>query len=115
MKQQYKCKLTKKILRELPLRRTSMDYCARLTNIENLPGKKMDTARNRLLSLSHTIQAVDHAVSLLSEQEQQVIKLHYFEEHTFDEIVDLCHMERSSVYRHHIRAIDKIALVLYGD
>lgn len=112
---QYKRKMTKKLLSELSFYRSSMDYCTRLTNIENLSLRKSRIARTRLLTLSNTIQAVEQAISHLSGPERDIIELHYIKEHTFSEIEEIFHLERSSVYRYHVMAVDKIAAVLYGD
>ncbi len=115
MTKQYKRKLAKKRLSELALYRSSMDYYARLTNVQNLPLRKARTAQTRLLAISHTIQAMEHALKLLTDMERRIIDLHYFQEHSFEDIEEIVHLERSSVYRYHALALDKIALVLYGD
>ena len=112
---QYKRNMARKYLRELPLYRSSMEYYTRLTNIERLPLRKAQAVRTRLLTLSHTVQAVENALSHLSDIERQIIDLYYFKEHSFFDIEEIVHLEHSSVYRYHAQALDKIALVLYGD
>ncbi len=112
--QQYKRKRIKKLLSELALYRSSMDYYTRLSNISDLPLRKLKIVQTNLLSMSATVQAVEEALALLSPLEQEIIRLHYIEKHSFFDIEELVHLERSSVYRYHSMAIDKIAAVLYG-
>ena len=115
MRKNYKRKLTKKLLSELKLLRSSLEYCTRLSNTEHLTRQRKDALRKRLLSESHTIQAVENAISLLTPIERKIIELHYIEEHSFEDMEEVCAMDRSCIYRHHVRAVDKIALVLYGE
>lgn len=112
---QYKRRMAKKYLGELKLHRSSMEYYTRLSNVQNLPHRKSRITQSRLLAASHTIQAVEEALALMSGIERRIIELHYFEEHSFDEIEEIVHLEHSSVYRYHAQGLDKIALVLYGD
>jgi DNA-directed RNA polymerase specialized sigma subunit len=113
--QQYKRKRIKKLLSELALYRSSMDYYTRLSNISDLPLRKLKIVQTHLLSMSATVQAVEEALALLSPLEQEIIRLHYIEKHPFFDVEELVHLERSSVYRYHTMAIDKIAAVLYGE
>lgn len=115
MTKQYKRRMAKKYLGELKLHRSSMEYYTRLSNVQNLAIRKARTAQRRLLTTSHTVQAVEEALSLMSDTERRIIELRYMEEHTFEEIEEIVHLERSSVYRYHAQGLDKIALVLYGD
>ena len=46
---------------------------------------------------------------------RKIIELHYIDEHSFEDMEELCAMDRSCIYRHHVRAVDKIALVLFGE
>lgn len=112
---QYKRKMMKKILTELPLYRSSLEYNTRLTEIPDLPLRKYRTAELRRQTMQALIQSVEQALSLLSDTERRIIELHYYEEHTFFDIEEIVHLERSSVYRYHASAMDKLATAILGD
>ena len=107
--------MTKKLLSEWKLRRSSMEYCAHLSNLESLSPERARNVRQRLLRESHTFQALENAIRLLPPIERRVIEMRYQKELTFEEIEFVCRIARSSAYRHHSRAVEKIALVLYGE
>lgn len=115
MKNTYKLKMTKKLLSEWKLRASSLEYCAHLSNLTVLPEDKADHVKQRLLHESRTIQTLENAIRLLTPIERRVIDLHYKDEQSFEDIEFICDIARSSVYRHHTRALEKIALVLFGE
>ena len=111
---EYRRRKTKKALSELVLYRDSREYYTKLTMLPNLSMRKMMTARSRLQNIETVIAGIEQALTRLSPIERKIIELHYAEEQMFEEIGDIVHLERSSVYRYHNLAIDKIATVLYG-
>ncbi|MBQ8185510.1 MAG: sigma-70 family RNA polymerase sigma factor [Clostridia bacterium] len=115
MKNTYKLKMTKKLLSEWKLRESSLEYCAHLSNLADLPEEKAKNVKQRLLHESRTFQTLENAIRLLTPIERRVIDLHYRKEHSFEDIEIICRIARSSIYRHHARALEKIALVLFGE
>lgn len=111
---QYRRKMTRKVLRELKMYREASEYHAALTRIPDLSGRKKKAAQKMLAVSEFVIEGVERAMNYLTDIEREIIRLHYTEEQTFEMIGDTVHLERSSVYRHEIRAVDKIATVLYG-
>ena len=115
MKKNYSIQKTEKVLRDLIASRHALAY---LNSVQgaSLSLKKEEIAKKRILYLSRTIEALEHAVGLLDPIEQKIIRELYFDEDgSVEEICETCALERSSVYRYRARAIEKLAVALYGE
>lgn len=110
----YRQKLTRKRLTELNLYRASRDYYNDMLLLPGLSSRKRRAALNRLQYSVSIIEGIEQAMMFLTPTEREIIELHYIQEHTFEDIEDVVHLERSSVYRHHAKAVEKIATVLFG-
>ena len=115
MKKNYSIRKTEKILRELDASRHALAYLTSIQGV-SLSLRKEETAKKRILYLSRTIEALEHAVGLLDPTEQKIIRGLYFDEDgSVEEICETCALERSSVYRYRARAIEKLAAAMYGE
>ena len=114
LNKQYRRKMTRKVLRELEMYRASRTYHTALIQLPDLSGRKKSAAQRMLAKSETVIAGVERAMTFLTDTEREIIRLHYMEEQPFEIVGDSVHLERSSVYRHEIRAVDKIATVLYG-
>ena len=114
MKKRYAVKRIEKILLEYNACRHSLAY---LTSIRDtsLSLRKEEIADKRIRYLSYTLNAIEQAVGLLDPIEQKIIRGLYFDaDGSVEKVCETCALERSSVYRYRARAVDKLAVALYG-
>ena len=114
MKKSYAVRNVEKILREYNACCHSLTYLMSIQDA-GLSLKKEEIARRRIKYLSHTLNALEHAVGLLDPIEQKIIRGLYFDaDGSVEKVCETCALERSSVYRYRARAVDKLAVALYG-
>ncbi|MBR5313245.1 MAG: hypothetical protein IKU40_10235 [Clostridia bacterium] len=115
MKKTYSIRKTEKLLRELDASRHALAY---LNSIQgaSLSLRKEETVKKRILYLSRTTEALEHAVGLLDPIEQKIIRGLYFDaDGSVEKVCETCALEKSSVYRYRARAIEKLAATMYGE
>ncbi|MBQ4590464.1 MAG: hypothetical protein IJP32_12140 [Clostridia bacterium] len=116
MKKSYSVRKVEKILRELGASRHSLAYLTSVQGTSALPLRKEQLLKNRLRYLSRTIEAVEHSLAFLDPVEQKIITGLYFDaEPSIERVCEACAMEKSSVYRHRARALEKLAVALFGE
>jgi DNA-directed RNA polymerase specialized sigma subunit len=114
LKKSYAVRNVEKILREYNACCHSLAYLMSIRDT-GLSLKKEEIARRRIKYLSHTLNALEHAVGLLDPLEQKIIRGLYFDaDGSVEKVCDTCALEKSSVYRYRTRAIEKLAAAMYG-
>ena len=116
MKKPYAVRKVEKILRELDAYRNSLAYLRAIDGAEGLPLRKAEIMKKRIRYLTHTLDAVEHALGFLDPIERTVIEgLYRTPDGTFDDVCEACALEKSSVYRYRARALAKLAAALFGE
>ena len=115
MTKNYYVKKAEKLLEDLELYRSSLDYYAGISECSALTLRQHKEIAQKAKYISRTVSAVDHALTLLNETEHDVVTKLYFDKRmTFDDVCESCALERSSIYRYRASALKKIAKAIYG-
>lgn len=116
MKKSYAIRKVEKILRELESYRHSLAYLTSIEGVSGMTLRQMQGMKKRIRYLSRTIDAIEHSLGFLSPAEQKIIAEFYFKsEHSFDAVCEACALEKSSIYRYRARALQKLAVAMFGD
>ena len=106
---------TEKLLKELELYKSSLDYFSKIRGCSEIPVSQYRSIHSKIKFLTHTIAAVEHATTLLGATEYDVIsKLYFNKDMTFDDVCESCALERSSIYRYRASALKKMSIALFG-
>ena len=111
----YYMKMGEKILTDLPLYRSALAYCEELRDTPLSVQKQRELA-GRIRRLRHTIDAADRALGLLTPLERDVVTGLFLGEGKapLDVCAD-CAIEKSTLYRHRSRALEKIGKAVMGE
>lgn len=116
MNKKYLLRKVEKILRELDAYKHSLAYLSAIQETAALTPRAAETTRKRIRSLTLTITSLEHALGLLTPLERTIIDTLYLtSEHSFDDLCETCALEKSSVYRYRTRALQKLAVVMFGE
>jgi len=116
LKKSYSIRKTEKLLRELDASRHSLAYLTSVQGTAGLPLRREEILKKRIRYLSRTIEAIEHSLEFLDPLEQKIIRELYFDaEPSVERVCAMCALEKSSVYRYRARALEKIAVALYGE
>ena len=103
------------MLKELELYKSSLDYYNNIRGCAEIPVCESRALNAKIKYLTHTVAAIEHALTLLGDTERDVIdKLYFNKDMTFDDVCESCALERSSIYRYRAGALRKIAIALFG-
>ncbi len=114
MTKNYAMRAAEKLLCDLELYRSSLNFYKGILECDALPEEKYCTARAKIKYLEHLLSSAEKAVDLLDETEKKVITNMYLQKESFYDICEECSLERSSIYRHRTSALKKIAKAVYG-
>lgn len=116
MKKSYSVRKVEKLLRELDATRHSLIYITSIQGTSGLSLRKEELLKKRVCYLTRTIAAVERSLEFLTPVERKVIDgLYLAEEPSFDKVCEECALEKSSVYRYRARALEKLAVALFGE
>lgn len=116
MTKNYYSKKAEKLLKDLELYRSSLEYYAAITDCAGLTLRQHREIIEKEKFLSRTVSAVEHALSMLNDTERDIVTKLYFDKTlTFDDVCESCALERSSIYRYRASALKKIAKAIYGE
>ena len=108
-------KKAEKLLEDLDLYRSSLNYYESIRDCAELTLKQHREFEQKQKYLSRTVSAVEHALTMLSDTERDIVtKLYFNSAMTFDDVCESCALERSSIYRYRSSALKKIAKAIYG-
>ena len=115
MKKNLTRKRAEKLLLDLEAYKSSLEYYKGLSECGGVPVREAGLIKSKIKYLTHLISSVEHAMSLLSPTEFDIItKLYMNKELTFDDVCESCALERSSIYRYRTSALTKISKAIYG-
>ena len=115
MTKNFYMKKAEKLLEDIDLYRSSLDYYAGISECAELTLRQHREIMQRAKYLSRTVSAVDRALTLLNDTEYDVVTRLYFDKNmSFDDVCEACALERSSIYRYRASALKKIAKAIYG-
>ena len=115
MTKNYYIKKTEKLLKDLELYRSSLEYYISIRDCAELTVAQHRQINDREKYITRTLTAVEHALTLLNRTERDVVtRLYLVHGMTFDDVCEACALERSSIYRYRASALRKIAKALYG-
>lgn len=110
----YAMKTAEKLLCDLKLYRSSLNFYKGILECDSLPEEKYKTAQNKIKYIEHILSAADKALELLDETERKIITNIYFRKEELYDVCEECSLERSSIYRYRTSALKKIAKAVYG-
>ena len=103
------------LLCDLEAYKSALEYHRGLLECGGVTLREAARISARIKYLSHIISSTEHALSLLSPTELDIItKLYLNKELTFDDVCESCALERSSIYRYRTSALTKISKAIYG-
>ena len=103
------------LLLDLEAYKSSLEYYKGLMQCGGVPVCEAGEVSAKIKYLTHVISSTEHALSLLSPTELDIItKLYMNKELAFDDICESCALERSSIYRYRTSALTKISKAIYG-
>jgi hypothetical protein len=103
------------LLHDLEAYKSSLEYYKGLMRCGGVPVREAGEVTYKIKYLTHIISSTEHALSLLTPTELDIItKLYLNKELTFDDVCESCALERSSVYRYRTSALTKISKAIYG-
>ena len=106
---------TVKLLRELPVHRAALAVYEETADGAELTPARRTALEKRIARTRRIVTAVDHAMTLLSPTEMEIITGLYFESGlTAEDLCERCAMERSSIYRYRASALEKLESALYA-
>lgn len=106
---------TVKLLRELPVHRAALAVYEETADATELTPERRTALEKRITKTRRIVTAVDHAMTLLSPTETEIITGLYFENGlTAEDLCERCAMERSSIYRYRASALEKLESALYA-
>lgn len=114
MTKNYAMKMAEKLLCDLELYRSSLNFYKGILECESLPEEKYTAARSKIKYIEHLLRSAENALGLLDATERKVITNMYLRKEPFYDICEECSLERSSIYRHRTSALKKIAKAVYG-
>lgn len=115
MKKNQGKKRAEMLLLDLEAYKSSLEYYRGLVRCGGLPVHEAGEAATKIKYLTHIISSLEHAMSLLTPTELDIItKLYLNKELTFDDVCESCALERSSIYRYRTSALTKISKAIYG-
>ncbi len=115
MKKNLYRKKAEALLLDLEAYKSSLEYYRGLSECGALTPRQTEQIAAKIKFLSHTVASVEHAMTLLSPTEFDIItKLYLSKEHSFDDVCESCALERSSIYRYRTSALTKISKAIYG-
>jgi len=110
----YAMKTAEKLLCDLELYRSSLNFYRGILECESLPEEKYKTAQNKIKYIEHLLSSAENALCLLDETERKVITNIYLNKEELYDVCEECSLERSSIYRYRTSALKKIAKAVYG-
>lgn len=116
MTKDYYKKKAEQLLENLETYKISVEIMRELENCGALSLRKAKTAHIKREHYENLIKAADRAMSLLTPTERRIIDELYFrkDEHSFFDVCEICAMEKSSIYRHRDKALNKIGKAIFG-
>lgn len=115
MKKNQGKKRAEMLLLDLEAYKSSLEYYKGLMQCGGVPVREAGEVSAKIKYLTHIISSTEHALSLLSPTELDIItKLYMNKELTFDDVCESCALERSSIYRYRTSALTKISKAIYG-
>ncbi|MBP3368662.1 MAG: hypothetical protein J6L71_04425 [Clostridia bacterium] len=115
MKKNQGKKRAEMLLLDLEANKSSLEYYRGLVQCGGVPVREAGHVAARIKYLTHIIASTEHALSLLTPTELDIItKLFLNKELTFDDVCESCALERSSIYRYRTSALTKISKAIYG-
>ncbi len=108
-------KKTERLLEDHELYKASLAYYTSILDCAELSRADRREIEKKEHFLSRTVRALEHALSMLTPTEREIIKRLYFDSSmSFDDVCEACCLERSSIYRYRSSAIKKIAKAIFG-
>lgn len=114
MTKNYAMRTAEKLLCDLELYRSSLNFYRGILECESLPEEKYKTAQNKIKYIEHLLSSAENALCLLDETERKVITNIYLNKEELYDVCEECSLERSSIYRYRTSALKKIAKAVYG-
>ncbi len=115
MKNNFNRKRAEKLLIDFEAYKCSLEYYKGLEECGGITVREAGHVASKIKYLTHMISAIEHAMSLLSPTEYDIItKFYLHKELSFDDICESCALERSSIYRYRTSALLKISKAIYG-
>lgn len=116
MKKSYTVKRVEKLLCELEATRHSLIYLTSISGTSAMSLRKEELLKKRIRYLSRTVEAVERSLEFLTPVERKIITGLYLEPNpSFERVCETCALEKSSVYRYRSRALEKLAVALFGE
>ena len=110
----YAMRTAEKLLCDLELYRSSLNFYKGIMECESLPEEKYKTAQTKIKYIEHLLSSAENALCLLDETERKVITNLYLNKEELYDVCEECSLERSSIYRYRTSALKKIAKAVYG-
>ena len=114
MTKNYAMKVAEKLLYDLELYRSSLNFYKGILECDALPEEKYRTAHAKIKYIEHLLSTAENALGLLDDTEKKVITDIYFRKEELYDVCEECSLERSSIYRYRTSALKKIAKAVYG-
>ncbi len=115
LKKNLYIKKAEALLLDLEAYKSSLEYYKGLEECGAVTLRQAAQIDGKIKYLRHTITSIEHAMTLLTPTELDIItKLYLNRELTFDDVCESCALERSSIYRYRTSALTKISKAIYG-
>ncbi len=115
MTKDYYKKKAEQLLKNIEAYKISVEIMRELESCGGLSLRKAKTAHIKREHYEKLISATERAMTLLTPTERRIIEELYFrnDEHSFFDVCEICAMEKSSIYRHRDKALNKIGKAIF--